>query len=240
MAYRASSLNDAGDSLSGEVMARLLIIEDEERIRSLLRRALSAHEHQVDEAATGAEGLGLALANAYDLILLDLMLPGVSGIELLGHITQLRPEQHVMVLSAVPDVQTRIQVLEMGAGDFLLKPFAVGELLARVAVRLRSVPVQAEAPGLRAGGLHLDVGRQTLQCGDRQIPLSPREFKLLAHLMKRAGEVCRREELLEEVWGYRFDPGSNVVDVYVGRLRSKLHDQRIETVRNVGYCLLAS
>jgi DNA-binding response OmpR family regulator len=221
-------------------MARILIIEDEERIRRLLRRALAANEHDVDEASTGAEGLGLALANAYDLILLDLMLPGLSGIELLGHIAQLRPEQHVLVLSAVPDVQTRIKVLEMGAADFLLKPFAVGELLARVAVRLRSLPAAAEAASLHAAGLQLDVKRQSLHCGSRQILLSPREFKLLAHLMRRAGEVCRREELLEEVWGYHFDPGSNVVDVYVGRLRSKLHDQRIETVRNVGYCLLAS
>jgi DNA-binding response OmpR family regulator len=221
-------------------MARLLIIEDEERIRRLLRRALEANEHQVEEAATGAEGLGLAMAHAYDLILLDLMLPGLSGLDLLGHLAKSRPEQPVMVLSAVPDVQTRIRVLEMGAADFLLKPFAVGEMLARVAVRLRSSPSPIDAGSLQAAGLRLNLGRQSLHCGDRQIPLSPREFKLLAHLMKRAGEVCRRDELLEDVWGYNFDPGSNVVDVYVARLRSKLHDQRIETVRNVGYCLLAS
>ena len=221
-------------------MAQLLVIEDEERIRGLLRRALTANDHRVDEAATGPEGLGLAMAHAYDLILLDLMLPSLSGIDLLGHVVRHRPEQQVLVLSAVSDVPTRIQALEMGANDFLLKPFAIGELLARVAVRLRSSPAPVESADLRAAGLQLNLSRQALSYGSRDIPLSPREFKLLAHLMRRAGQVCRREELLEDVWGYRFDPGSNVVDVYVGRLRSKLHDQRIETVRNVGYCLLAS
>jgi two-component system, OmpR family, response regulator len=220
-------------------MARLLVVEDEERIRRLVERALIGQDFEVDVATSGPEGLGLAIARSYDLVILDLMLPGMGGVDVLAQLLQHRPEQRVLVLSALPDIQTRVRVLEMGASDFLVKPFAVAELLARVRVRLRSLP-SAEAPSLDVGDLRLDLSRQTLVSQDRNIPLSQREFRLLAHLMQRVGQVCSREDLLADVWGYGFDPGSNVVDVYVGRLRSKLDNQRIETVRNVGYCLLAS
>lgn len=221
-------------------MARVLIVEDEERIRCFLSRLLTSHEHQVDLAATGAEGLGLATANSYDLILLDLMLPGVSGEALLRNILAQRPDQRVLVLSAVPDVQTRVNVLQLGAVDFLLKPFAADELLARIAARLRPPQATASPANLEAGELKLNLHNQSIMSGERSVALSPREFRLLAHLMRHAGQVCPREAILEDVWGYQFDPGSNVVDVYVGRLRSKLNGPRIETVRNVGYCLLAS
>jgi two-component system OmpR family response regulator len=222
-------------------VATVLVVEDEERIRHFVQRALQAHGYHVETAENGAEGMGLALFRSYDLVVLDLMLPGLSGMDLLPQLLRHRPEQRVLVLSAVPDVETRVRALELGAADFLMKPFAVEELIARIRTRLRtSTENEVEPTSLTCNGLKLDLGRQTLLCEGRTIPLSQREFKLLAHLMTRVGEVCSRQDLLAEVWGYTFDPGSNVVDVYVRRLRSKLDDQRIETVRNVGYCLLAS
>lgn len=224
-------------------MARLLVVEDEVRLSRFVERALRAHGFGVDVAGTGTDGLARALDEPYDLVILDLMLPELSGADLLTRLLRERPEQRVLVLSAVPDVETRVRVLDLGAQDFLAKPFAVTELVARVRARLRSEPPAVEAvrasPWLEVGDLRLDLRRQTLVAGERRISLSQREFTLLAHLMQRAGEVCSREELLAHVWGYTFDPGSNVVDVYVRRLRAKIHVQRIETVRNVGYCLLA-
>jgi DNA-binding response OmpR family regulator len=228
-------------------MEQLLIVEDEDRLGRFIARALRGQGYEVDIARTGPEGLACALAREYDLLLLDLMLPGMGGADVLKELLRHRPDQRVLVLSAIPDVDVRVQVLELGAVDFLPKPFAVAELTARVRTRLRieSVPVAPVAAGnsenwLEAGGLRLDLRRHALIFLDRSISLSQREFLLLAHLMQRAGEVCSREELLADVWGYTFDPGSNVVDVYVRRLRSKLEVQRIETVRNVGYCLIAS
>ncbi|MDP9240533.1 MAG: response regulator transcription factor [Actinomycetota bacterium] len=226
-------------------MTRLLIVEDEDRLGRFIARALQGQGYQVDIAHTGPQGLASCLARPYDLMLLDLMLPGLSGTEVLRELLRHRPDQRVLVLSAIPDIDVRVQVLELGAVDFLPKPFAIAELAARVRTRLRTEPAAAatEAVGpqqwLVAGGLRLDLHRHALRNGGRSISLSQREFLLLVHLMQRAGQVCSREELLADVWGYSFDPGSNVVDVYVRRLRSKLEAQRIETVRNVGYCLLA-
>lgn len=220
-------------------MARLLVVEDEVRISRFVERALRAEDFEVDVASTGPQGLACALAVAYDLVILDLMLPGMSGSDVLTELLRHRSDQRVLVLSAVPDVATRVRMLDMGALDFLAKPFAVAELVARVRARLRPEP-SAAAEWLQVGDLRLDLRRHTLFAAERTISLSQREFKLLCHLMQRAGEVCTREELLADVWGYTFDPGSNVVDVYVRRLRSKLRLQRIETVRNVGYSLLAS
>lgn len=224
-------------------MARLLLVEDEERISRFVDRALRAHDFTVDVAGTGSQGLVCALASPYDLVILDLMLPGINGADLLEQLLLHRPEQRVLVLSAVTDVATRVRVLDMGALDFLPKPFAVAELIARIRARLRQEPsaeMVAGFPWLRVGGLSLDLAEHTLRAENRRVSLSQREFLLLAHLMRRVGQVCTREELLADVWGLSFDPGSNVVDVYVGRLRSKLDAQRIETVRNVGYSLLAS
>jgi DNA-binding response OmpR family regulator len=223
-------------------MARLLVVEDELRISRFVERALSAQGFEVEVAGTGPQGLARSLGEQFDLVILDLMLPGMNGADLLEQLLLHRPQQRVLVLSAVPDVGTRVRVLDMGALDFLPKPFAVAELIARVRARLRvdAAPVGAAPEMLEVGDLHLDLRRHTLIDGDRNIALSQREYMLLCHLMQRAGRVCTREELLADVWGYTFDPGSNVVDVYVRRLRSKLDAQRIETVRNVGYCLLAS
>lgn len=219
-------------------MARLLVVEDEVRIGRFVERALTADGFEVDLAGSAPEGLASALAVAYNLIILDLMLPGMNGADLLAELLRRRPDQRVLVLSAVPEVGVRVRVLDMGALDFLAKPFAVAELVARVRARLRTESTGG-SEWVQVGDLTLDVRRRVLRVDGRTIPLPEREFDLLNHLMKHAGQVCTREELLAEVWGLQFDPGSNVVDVYVRRLRSKLDLQRIETVRNVGYALLA-
>jgi len=221
-------------------MSRLLVVEDEERVRQLVRRVLESEGYSVDTAATGADGLDQAAARGYGLVVLDLMLPDMSGAEVLAELLGRGLSTRVLVLSAVPEIGQRVHVLDMGALDFLPKPFAIAELLARVRARLRE-PVLALAPRiLQVGDLRLDMQRRMLVAAGRAVPLSQREYVLLHHLMQRAGEVCSREELLNDVWGYRFDPGSNVVDVYVRRLRAKLDaTELIETVRNVGYCLVA-
>jgi DNA-binding response OmpR family regulator len=222
-------------------MSRLLVVDDEERIRQLMRRVLESEGYVVDTAATGSDGLDKAAGYPYGLVVLDLMLPDMSGSDVLAGLLAGGGEtRRVLVVSAVPEIGQRVRVLDMGALDFLPKPFAIAELLARIRARLRD-PAQATTPRmLLVGELRLDTQRRVLVDGDRTVPLSQREYLLLNHLMRRAGEVCSREELLNDVWGYRFDPGSNVVDVYVRRLRAKLDaTEMIETVRNVGYCLVA-
>jgi DNA-binding response OmpR family regulator len=225
----------------GGPVARLLMIDDEPGIRGLVSRTLSSAGFQVDCAADGVRGLEMARAGHHELVLLDLMLPGVDGVSVLRKLLAERPAQRVLILSAIGDVTSKVRCLELGASDYLPKPFAVAELVARVRARLRE-PVVADPQErwLHAGGLTLDTARRTAECQGRSVVLSEREFLLLRHLMRRVGDVCKREELLADVWGYAFDPGSNVVDVYVGRLRSKLGGDLIETIRNVGYCLQAA
>jgi two-component system, OmpR family, response regulator len=221
-------------------MPRVLVVDDEPRIVTFVARALSAEGLAVDSAHDGRLALELARTRVYDLVVLDLMLPGLDGVSLLQEIIEARPEQRVLVLSALSDVESKVRCLELGASDYLPKPFALAEFLARVRARLRQ-PVAPLAPRmLVAGALSLDLVRRVAHGGRGPTGLSEREFLLLQHLMRRNGEVCSREELLADVWGFSFDPGSNVVDVYVGRLRSKLGAELIETVRNVGYRLEAA
>jgi DNA-binding response OmpR family regulator len=221
-------------------MARVLVVDDEPRIVSFVSRALAAEGLGVDNAHDGYRALELAKARNYELVVLDLLLPGVDGVSVLQGIIEHRPEQRVLVLSAVSDVESRVRCLELGAVDYLAKPFALAELVARVRARLRQPPAQAAPRMLVAGRMSLDLVRRVADAGQGAVSLSEREFLLLQHLMRRAGEVCTREQILADVWGYSFDPGSNVVDVYVGRLRAKLGGELIETVRSVGYRLEAS
>ena len=216
-------------------MARLLLIEDEPKISSFVTRALSADGYGVDCAYDGSKGLELARAGNYDLVVLDLMLPGMNGVSLLRDIMTSRPEQPVLVLSAVSDVDCKVKCLELGASDYVQKPFELAELLARVRKGVRRIPTPAPGRFVRAGRANLDLRRRTVDVGSGPIHLSAREFLMLQHLMTRKGEVCMREELLADVWGYNFDPGTNVVDVYVSRLRAKIGADFIDTVRNVGY-----
>jgi DNA-binding response OmpR family regulator len=221
-------------------VARLLVVDDEPRICRFVSRALSARGHTVETSTSGEDALSRASARAFDLVILDLLLPGVDGFEVLDALMAQDPQARVLVLSAVGDIDARVRSLRAGAADYLAKPFAVAELAARVDARLTELlPCRNEPRWLEVGVVRLDTQRRVLTVEGRNTSLSQREFVLLAHLMRRADEVCTRDELLAEVWGLCFDPRSNVVDVYVRRLRNKLRDDHIETVRNVGYCFSA-
>jgi two-component system, OmpR family, response regulator len=221
-------------------MARVLVVDDEPRIVSFVSRALASTGLAVDGAVDGLRALQLVRARTYELVILDLLLPGMDGVSVLEGIINWRPDQRVLVLSALSDVESKVRCLELGASDYLQKPFAVAELVARVRARLRQPPAPPIPRELEAGGVRLNLLRRVADRGEGPVGLAEREFLLLQHLMLRADEVCGREELLAAVWGYSFDPGSNVVDVCVGRLRSKLGSELIETVRNVGYRFVAS
>ncbi|WP_253763527.1 response regulator transcription factor [Hamadaea flava] len=216
--------------------ARLLLIEDDDGVARLIARALSRDGYVVERAGTGEEGLRYATDEEFDLVLLDLMLPGLHGSAVLAELMRQRPHQRVIVLSAVPEVGTRVACLEAGAADFVSKPFALAELLARVRARLRDRAPGPAADSVVIGPICLDLALHRVAVDGRWTALSYREFLLLRHLMEAAGRACGRSELLHAVWGMTFDPGSNVVDVTVRRLRAKLdHPDRIETVRHVGY-----
>ncbi|WP_316528003.1 response regulator transcription factor [Kitasatospora brasiliensis] len=220
-------------------MARLLVVEDEARLRTYLHRTLEADGHLVDGAGSGPEAVRRLWDAEYDLVVLDLMLPGFDGFEVMRRAFERRPDQRVLVLSAVMDVATRVRCLRLGAVDFLGKPFATVELVERVRTRLRTPAAGAAQRWLHVGSAALDLDRQALSLGGREVPLSHREFMLLGHLMRRAGEVCSRRELLAGVWGHTDDLGSNVVDATVRRIRGKVPRPVIETVRNVGYAFSA-
>jgi two-component system, OmpR family, copper resistance phosphate regulon response regulator CusR len=213
----------------------ILVIEDEPRIRAFLGRGLEGEGFAVDGAEDGLDGLSRALDGSYDLVILDLLLPRVDGLTVLRELTRRCPELPVVVVSARSDLSTKLRGFRLGARDYLSKPFAFDELVARVRVHLRP-GAGGDAPVLRAGGVALDLARREAHVGSRATELSDREFRLLHHLIEHAGEVVSRESILSEVWGYYFDPRSNVVDVCVRRLRRKLgEDAPIETVRHAGY-----
>jgi two-component system, OmpR family, response regulator len=220
-------------------MARLLVVDDEPRICRFVSRALTAQGHVVETAVSGEDAIQRAAARPFDLVVLDLLLPGVDGFEVLQSLRAQDSSLRVLVLSAVGDIDARVHCLRMGAVDYLAKPFAVAELIARIDARLTDAPARPASRWLEVGRVRLDIQKRVLELDGRRTTLSEREFALLCHLMRRADEVCTRDELLAEVWGFSFDPHSNVVDVYVRRLRGKLRDEHIETVRNVGYCFSA-
>ncbi len=214
---------------------RILVVEDEARIRAFLARAFEAEGFAVDVVEDGESGLQRALAGSYAFVILDLLLPGKDGLEVLSELQRLRPELPVLILSARTDIATKLRGFELGAVDYLDKPFALDELLARARVQLRRSH-EADGTILRAGRLTLDLTRRQARLGDLVADLSDREFRVLHFLMAHVGEVVSRQRLLSEVWGYDFDPRSNVVDVCVRRLRRQLGpDAPIETVRNAGY-----
>lgn len=216
-------------------MSKILCIDDELGLRRLLRRVLEPEGYLVATAADGTTGLQRALSEDWDLVILDLLLPDMPGTAVLSALVESRPEQRVLVLSAIGDTESRVTCLERGAVDYIGKPFVVRELKARVRSRLAEPAGITGAALMSAAGIELDFSRHRLTWSGRTAELSPREFLLVQHLMRRHGDVCSRDELLREVWGYAFDPGSNVVDVTIGRLRQKLGGGLIETIRNVGY-----
>jgi two-component system, OmpR family, copper resistance phosphate regulon response regulator CusR len=215
---------------------RILIVEDEARIRDFLARAFEAEGFGVDVVGDGEQGLARALTGNYDLVILDLMLPGRSGLEALRELHRERSDLPVLILSARSDLPIKLRSFELGAVDYVAKPFSLDELLARARVQLRRARVADDNTEIRVGRLALDLARRQARVGESVADLSDREFRLLHFLMQHVGEVISRERLLSEVWGYDFDPRSNVVDVCVRRLRRRLGPEApIETVRNAGY-----
>ena len=221
-------------------MSRVLVVEDEPKIASFLTRALSACGLEVSQAQDGGKALDMILREQYDLVLLDLLLPGTDGLAVLETTMAKRPTQEVVVLSALPDSESKVKCFELGASDYVTKPFILPELVARIRTRLRHARDLSTHRFLDAGGVRLDLQRRAVYIDGDRVALSAREFHLLEHLMRKEGEVCTRTELLSSVWGYTFDPRTNVVDVYIRRLRAKLGADLIETVRNVGYCFAPS
>ena len=217
---------------------RILVTEDEPRIRAFVTRALEAEGFSTDGAGDGEEALRLAQRQRYDLVVLDLLLPRIDGLAVLRELRHSNPELPVVILSARSDLPTKLRGFDLGASDYVQKPFALDELLARIRAQLRRPRFEEDERLLRAGHLVLDLARHQVRRGAVTIDLTQKEFRLLLYLAERPGEVVSRERLLAEVWGYHFDPRSNVVEVCVRRLRKKLgSDAPIETVRTVGYRL---
>jgi DNA-binding response OmpR family regulator len=212
----------------------ILLVDDEPRIQSFVYRALKQAGHEIDCASDGADALRLASTSEYALVILDLVMPDMDGREVLAELLRLHPDQPVLVLSCLDDATTKVTCLDLGAHDYLTKPFSLEEMLARVRVQLRS-DLRHEV--LRAGELSLDVGRLQANVGHGPVALTRLEFLLLKELMEHAGHSVPKDQLLASIWGYDFDPGSNVVDVCVRRLRSKLGFELIRTVRGAGYQL---
>jgi DNA-binding response OmpR family regulator len=220
---------------------QILVIEDEPRILAFLVRGLEAEGFRVDAAGSGHVGLRRAFAASYDAVILDLLLPGLDGLSVLRELQQRLPELPVVIVSARSDLPTKLRGFGLGASDYLAKPFALDELVARLRVQLRRHAIRHDENVVRAGTLTLDLARRQARIGEVVADLSDREFRVLHHLVEHAGTIVSRQRLLAEVWGYHFDPGSNVVDVCVRRLRKKLGEEApIETVRHAGYKLSAA
>ncbi len=249
------------------LLGRILIVDDEPKIRSFIGRALTAAGYATEFAASGAEAVRSCASARYDLVILDLVIIDMDGRQVLSELLAARPDQAVIVLSCVADVAAKVDLLERGAQDYLTKPFSLAELLARVRVRLRSEahhaeqhfadgtltaphplmpPLTAPQPTgyaygeiIRTGHVTLDVGKLVADIGQGPVPLTRLEFLLLRELAEHAGQSVSKGSLLASVWGYHFDPGSNVVDVCVRRIRSKLGFELIKTVRGEGYQLVS-
>jgi DNA-binding response OmpR family regulator len=220
-------------------MRTVLIVDDEERIRTGIARLLATQGHHTIEAADGDEALLAVATTVVDLVVLDLVMPGTNGMQLLTSLRDQGSTTPVIVLSAVEDIAARVQALDLGAVDFVGKPFVPAELLARVRRQLANPstsPPQSQRY-LTAAGITLDLDRRSARYQGARVDLTEREATLLAHLMRNEGFVCTREQLLHDVWGLDIDASSNVVEACIRRLRSKLNEPPIQTVRSVGYCL---
>ena len=217
-------------------MNRILIIEDEARIASFVSKGLKAEGFTPTVVADGIVGLDYAMTGEFDLVVLDIGLPGMDGFAILDRVTADRPELPVIVLTARDSVTDTVAALEGGAADYMSKPFRFGELLARIRLRLRKQGESLDEE-MVAGDIRLDLRSRRAYAGGAEAELSAREFALTEVLMRNRGLVLSREQLLSLVWGYDFDPGSNIVDVYIGYLRKKLGSSAITTVRGMGYRL---
>lgn len=217
---------------------RILLVEDEDRIASFIVKGLNAEGHTVERAATASEAAAMGTSRDFDLVLLDLLLPDGHGRDVLARIRAVKPELPIVVLSALGEVEDKVELLDAGADDYLTKPFSFRELSARVRANARAGRPASHT--LTAGDLTLDLRTRVARRGDGSpVDLPSREFALLEYLMRHAGQIMTRQQLLDAVWGFDFDSGSNVVDVYVGYVRRKLDSPGlpsvIETVRGAGY-----
>lgn len=221
---------------------RVLIVEDDIKIAHFISVGLKQAGFAVDQASDGEQGLHLALTEPYDTAIIDLMLPKLDGLSLIEKLRGCKNNTPVLILSAMRTVDDRIKGLQMGGDDYLTKPFAFAELLARVQALIRRASGIVEPTTLTVKGLSMDLLSREVLCAGERVFLQPREFALLEYLMRNAGRAVSKTMILEHVWDYHFDPQTNVVDVLVSRLRNKLGqgEQRISTVRGVGYVLKTS
>lgn len=236
----ADTCNDGGPASCLTSTMRVLVVEDEKKTASFIRRALQAESFVVDAVSNGEEGLAMALTTPYDAIVLDIMLPGRDGLSLLGELRAKKVDVPVLLLSARGQVNERIDGLNAGADDYLPKPFVLGELVARV----RALTRRGNEPKnvvLKLADLTVDTISRDVRRDGHSIDLSAREYALLEYLLRSQGQVCGRMQILEKVWDYDFDPGTNLVDVYVRRVRDKIDTGHsiplLHTVRGIGYVM---
>ena len=218
---------------------RALVVEDDDKIASFIVKGLKENGFAVDHSTDGERGLVLGQTVDYDAIVLDLMIPRLDGLSLLKLLRKAKPAVPILILSAKSSVQDRVKGLQFGADDYLTKPFAFTELLARIQALLRRRTQSEEPTTLRIHDLHIDLLSREVIRGDATIDLQPREFSLLEFLARNAGRVVTKTMILEHVWDYHFDPQTNVVDVLISRLRNKVDPNKdlIHTIRGVGYVL---
>ncbi|MCZ6576359.1 MAG: winged helix-turn-helix domain-containing protein [Acidiferrobacterales bacterium] len=223
---------------------RILVIEDDADTAAYIRKGLKEEGHVVDDAQDGKEGLFMALGQSYDVTIVDRMLPGLDGLSIIQTLRTSGNNTPVLILSALGEVDDRVQGLRAGGDDYLVKPFAFSELLARLEALVRRADTEAAETSLRVGDLELDLLTRVVKRAGQVIELQPREFRLLEYLMRHAGQVVTRTMLLENVWDYHFDPQTNVIDVHVSRLRRKIDKEfgqpLLHTIRGAGYTLRAS
>jgi two-component system OmpR family response regulator len=222
---------------------KILLIEDDPEIADYLQAGLREHGHAVDRAADGREGLFMATTEAYDVLIVDRMLPGLDGLSLVKVVRAAEIKTPVLFLTTLTGIDDRVAGLDAGGDDYLVKPFAFSELLARVHALGRRLPLSGSPTVLRVADLELDLLRRMAARGGRRIELQPKEFRLLEYLMRHADQVVTRTMLLEQVWDFHFDPKTSVVETHISRLRSKIDKgfapELIHTTRGAGYCLRA-
>ncbi|MDE1165527.1 MAG: response regulator transcription factor [Pseudomonas sp.] len=222
-------------------MSRALVIEDDEVTAQAIMAELTGHGFAVQWAANGRDGLALAIAGGHDAITLDRMLPDFDGLTIVSTLRSLGIQTPVLMISALSDVDERVRGLRAGGDDYLTKPFSTVEMIARLEVLLRRPGADSQGHHLSYGDLKLDLIEHRLTREGEPISLLPTEFKLLTYFMRNAGQLVTRTMLFQEVWGYHFDPGTNIIDVHIGRLRKKIEGQAspfIQTVRGSGYVLV--
>ena len=223
-------------------MMKLLVIEDEAKIASLMKKGLEEQGFKVDTSGDGEDGLDRATTTPYDAIVIDIMLPKRDGLSVLRTLRTRKVTAPVLVITARGDVNERVEGLNLGADDYMAKPFSMDEVVARVRALIRRVTGESITL-YKMADLTMNLATREVFRGTRRVKLTAREFRLLEHLLRAPGQVVTRTQLMERVWEYHFDPGTNLVDVYIQRLRRKIDDhddlKLIQTVRGVGYCVRA-